>query len=302
MTTREQSGAEQKGRAVTPGGQASYLDWSHRNRSHIFLYLVAIVAGFVGWQFGSIPALFLMSEDPAQRSVEFQFTFLIPALLLLVLVRVLFGRPGWTVAFPVWPPRWSDYLVGIAIGWAVMVLLLILLLLFLPGFKLTYRGLEGMITGGPSMILMLCAGFAIQTAFEELYFRGLMMQALRRLARFVPLILVVQAYLFAQLHTANLEVSGSYVFKLVPYLAAALYLGWVAWRTGSLLMPMGLHFANNAWSALFINSQGDVIQTAAPFIGPPGSLNLFIGYSIAQAILVTAAVEFVVRRRSALAA
>jgi uncharacterized protein len=280
-----------------PASQASYLDWSTLGRASPLLYLLAIVLGFIGWEVGSIPALMLMSDDPAQQRVQFQFTFILPLLILLLLVRLLLGRPGWTVGLPAWPPRWRDYFIAIGIGWAVMLTLLLGILAFMPEFKLTYRGWGGLIAGGATLVLMLCAGFMIQTAFEELYFRGLLMQATRRLTRWLPAQLVVQAYVFASLHAGNLEGFAASYVTMVPYFVAALYFGWVAWRTGSLVMPMGLHFANNAWSALFINTKGDVIVTAAPFIGPQITLNVVITYTICQAILVCCGVEWLMRRR-----
>jgi uncharacterized protein len=143
----------------------------------------------------------------------------------------------------------------------------------------------------------LCAGFMIQTAFEELYFRGLMMQATRRLTRLVPVVIGLQAYIFASLHAGNLTGIGNSAFNIAPYFISGVYFGWVAWRTRSLVIPMGLHFANNAWNALFINTKGDVIVTAAPFIGPQVSLNVFIGYALAQALLVGCAVEYWMRQR-----
>jgi uncharacterized protein len=280
-----------------PAAQRHYLDWAHVGRSSPLLYLLAIILGFIGWQMGSIPALLLMSDDPATQRVQFQFTFILPALLLLLLVRFLFGRPGWTVALPAWRPRWRDWFVAVAIGWGIMLLLILVILALLPGFELTYRGWDGVLFGGLTMVAMLCAGFMIQTAFEELYFRGLMMQATRRLTRWVPVVIGVQAYIFATLHAGNLTGIGNSALNIVPHFVAGLYFGWVAWRTRSLVIPMGLHFANNAWNALFINTKGDVIVTAAPFIGPQVSLNVFIGYALAQAILVVCAVEFWMRRR-----
>jgi membrane protease YdiL (CAAX protease family) len=280
-----------------PTYRASYLDWAKLGRASPLLYLLAVVLGFIGWEFGSIPALMLMSSDPAQQRVQFQFSFILPALIVLLLVRLLLGRPAWTVALPAWPPRWRDYLVAIGIGWGVMLALLLAILAFMPGFELSFRGWGGMLSGGAPLVLMLCAGFMIQTAFEELYFRGLLMQAVRRLTRWMPVVLVVQAYVFASLHAGNLQGFAASYLTMVPYFLAALYLGWVAWRTGSLIMPMGLHFANNGWNALFINTKGDVIVTAAPFIGPPIPLHGFIGYALAQAVLVCCVVEWLMRRR-----
>ncbi len=283
--------------AATPAPRASYLDWATRGRASPLLYLLAVVLGFIGWQFGSIPALFLMSPDPALQRVQFQFTFILPALILLLLVRLLLGRPAWTVALPAWPPRWRDYLVAIGIGWGVMLTLLLAILAFMPGFKLTFRGWDGMVSGGATLVLMVCIGFMIQTAFEELYFRGLLMQATRRLTSWLPVLLVVQAYVFASLHAGNLEGHAASYLTMVPYFVAALYFGWVAWRTGSLVMPMGLHFANNGWNALFVNTKGDAIVTAAPFIGPSIPLSGFIAYAICQALLVCGVVEWLMRRR-----
>jgi uncharacterized protein len=287
--------------AATPTSRASYLDWSNLGRASPLLYLLAIVLGFIGLELGSIPALMLMSSDPAQQRVQFQFTFILPALIVLLLVRLLLGRPAWTVALPAWPPRWRDYFVAIAIGWGIMLTLLLAILAFVPEFKLTFRGWGGMVSGGATLVLMVCAGFVIQTAFEELYFRGLLMQATRRLTHWPPVLLVVQAYVFASLHAGNLKGFAASYLTMLPYFFAALYLGWVAWRTGSLVMPMGLHLANNLWNALFVNTRGDVIVTAAPFIGPSISLNVFIGYAICQAVLVCVVVEWLMRRRERLA-
>lgn len=157
-----------------------------------------------------------MSPDPALQRVQFQFTFILPALILLLLVRLLLGRPAWTVALPAWPPRWRDYLVAIGIGWGVMLTLLLAILAFMPGFKLTFRGWDGMVSGGATLVLMVCIGFMIQTAFEELYFRGLLMQATRRLTSWLPVLLVVQAYVFASLHAGNLEGHAASYLAIVP--------------------------------------------------------------------------------------
>lgn len=280
-----------------PAAQAHYLGWAHVGRRSPLLYLLAIILGFVGWQAGSIPALLLMSSDPATQRAQFQLSFILPALLLLLLVRLLLGRPGWTVALPMWPPRWRDWFVAVAIGWSVMLLLILVTMAVLPGFTLTYRGWGGLLSGGLTLLVTLCAGFIIQSAFEELYFRGLMMQATRRLTQWIPVVIGVQAYVFASMHAGNLTGIGDSVFNVMPHFVAGLYFGWVAWRTRSLIIPMGLHFANNAWSALFINTKGDVIVTAAPFVGSQVSLTVFIAYALGQATLVVCAVEWWMRWR-----
>ena len=61
-------------------------------------------------------------------------------------------------------------------------------------------------------------------------------------------------------------------------------------------MPTGLHFANNGWSALFVNARGDVIVTDAPLIGP-SLARVIIDDTVCQAVLVCCAVEWLMRRR-----
>lgn len=59
---------------------------------------------------------------------------------------------------------------------------------------------------------------------------------------------------------------------MLPYLLMALTFAWAAWRTGSLLISMGLHFANNLAIALFVSTKGDVIPTLSPFVNMNPSL------------------------------
>jgi len=86
---------------------------------------------------------------------------------------------------------------------------------------------------------------------------------------------------------------------MVPYLVPALAWGWIAWRTGSLLMPMGLHFANNAFLVLFVNTKGDVLQTVTPFIAETPTIERAALFAVGQAALTIVAVEWIVRRRAA---
>lgn len=83
----------------------------------------------------------------------------------------------------------------------------------------------------------------------------------------------------------------------VPYIISALYFGYAAWRTGSLWLAIGLHWANNAFLASLISSSsGDVIGSETLFIssGDSGVVNLVM--TIVVSLTGLALTEWWVRR------
>jgi membrane protease YdiL (CAAX protease family) len=66
------------------------------------------------------------------------------------------------------------------------------------------------------------------------------------------------------MHGGNLTAFGTGPIQLAPYLLLGAVLGWAAWRSGSLWLPYGLHWANNTYSQLLIGNLGDVLPSGAP--------------------------------------
>jgi sodium transport system permease protein len=90
--------------------------------------------------------------------------------------------------------------------------------------------------------LVLAALSVVPALVEELFFRGYLFNALRTVAR--PLATVVgSAVLFGLFH---LIVVDSLMWERLPItMLLGLLLGWMRWRTGSLLPGMLLHAAHN---------------------------------------------------------
>jgi uncharacterized protein len=184
----------------------------------------------------------------------------------------------------------SEYALGIAVQWAGM------LILYLVAAKVTYRGWEHNTAANLSILFLALIGLSIQTGFEELYLRGLICQITRRLTKSLPLVIGVQAYYFAPLHTCNVSAWGKGTLRMISYLVPALTWGWIAWRTGSLLMPRGLHFAKNALLVLFVNTEDDVIRSFTPFITDTPKIERASIFALGQALFPILAVEMLVRR------
>jgi Type II CAAX prenyl endopeptidase Rce1-like len=107
----------------------------------------------------------------------------------------------------------------------------------------------------------------IQTGFEEMLFRGLIAQLTRRIVNSVTLVVLVQALIFGALHVGNVRAWGGSPLGMAPDVLAAAAWGWAAWRTGSLLVPAALRFANNAGNVLAVGVSGD----CSPWLLGPGA-------------------------------
>ncbi len=98
----------------------------------------------------------------------------------------------------------------------------------------------------------------IQTAAEELVFRGYLMQGLaaRFRSRFVWW--VVPSMLFGTLHWNPGEFGSGAWIGVLSAAVIGLVLADVTARTGDLSLAMGLHFANNALALLVLATPGEV--------------------------------------------
>lgn len=99
---------------------------------------------------------------------------------------------------------------------------------------------------GPFLLnwITLAVGLLIAAWSEEVIFRGWMVQQMGVITRSLPLILGLQAVLFAFAHLP--EDAGGFVVRL----ATGLAYGWAALRLGGIEFGLGAHLANNlvlAW-------------------------------------------------------
>ena len=118
------------------------------------------------------------------------------------------------------------------------------------------------------------------------------MQFTHRLTNTPALVVGLPALGFAAMHWGNLDQFGNNPLQLAPYLLLGATLGWAAWRTGSLWLPFGIHWANNTYAVLIIGNSGDVLPNAAPFardltgVSPTGMLILTTWLCLIQLVLI----------------
>ncbi len=106
----------------------------------------------------------------------------------------------------------------------------------------------------------------IQTSFEELFFRGYLMQGFALVFKngYIPLILT--SLLFGMAHMNNPEAEEFGAWIMLPYYSLfGVFLGITALWNNGLELSIGIHAANNILSALLITSKNSVLQTDAAF-------------------------------------
>ncbi|GHT36250.1 abortive infection protein [Bacteroidia bacterium] len=106
----------------------------------------------------------------------------------------------------------------------------------------------------------------LQTAYEELLFRGYLAQGVAVLTRNRILAFVIPAVLFALLHSFNPEVTTfGFWLAMSQYLFFGLLFGLVAVLDNGIELSIGMHTANNLFLSLMLTSKTSALQTDAVF-------------------------------------
>lgn len=157
-------------------------------------------------------------------------------------LRSLFGRPAAVL---------RDFLLGIGVILVVGGGLSLLVLPFLPPLE----------AGVPLRLWLMflplaLLGIGLQTAAEEMVFRGYLQQQLA--ARFAsPLIwMVLPSILFGLAHYAPAEMGENTWLVVAATGLFGLIAADLTARTGALGLAWGLHFANNCLAILLVSAMG----------------------------------------------
>lgn len=279
----------------------SYLQWSDEGKSSLVRYIIGLfiilVFFFLLGGLGALPIKLIHSNIDDSLIWKNLFTlsvFIIPFIFIPLITKWVHKRPKWSVALA--KPRIEKW--NFAVGFIIALLVGILTLLIfgaIGSIKLDFVGFNWS-TWIPLLVIGLI-GIFIQTSTEEMLFRGYITQFTRRFSKNVYVFLFMPALLFALPHIGNISALGGGILVLVPYLVSGLLYGWVAYRTGSLWMSVGLHFNNNLGGLVLFGVSGDVLKTVAPVQFPSPSLSLTTWITIIQAVLTVLAIQILLKRR-----
>lgn len=174
--------------------------------------------------------------------------------------------------------RFGRFFFAFAV-WAVFLVISVLLAYFLnkDDVKIQFDPVNFGFLVIVCVILM-----PIQTATEELIFRGYLVQGLSQVFKNGIFPLVITSLLFGMVHMTNPEAKAYGWVTMLPYYSIfGFFLGAIALLDEGLELAMGIHCANNLISSLLITSPNGVLKTDAIFVSSsenPGSE--FITWSV----------------------
>lgn len=123
------------------------------------------------------------------------------------------------------------------------------------------------ILGGDFQVTFVLAMLALTPAlFEEFFFRGYFQRLLERTGG-PAVAIVLTGVIFGSFHLNPLQV--------LPLSTLGIYLAYLSWRTGSLWIPVAVHFANNGFAvvaAAYVESRPDLDLAALEEMQVPGYL------------------------------
>ena len=128
----------------------------------------------------------------------------------------------------------------------------------------------------------------IQTSFEEVFFRGYLMQGIGLLSKNKLAPLVITSVLFGSMHLLNPEVEKFGTgLMLSYYIGVGFFLGFITLMDDSLELALGIHAATNFLSATFVTFEGTALKTNAIFLTEDVNIELMLLFFLASAALFT---------------
>jgi membrane protease YdiL (CAAX protease family) len=119
------------------------------------------------------------------------------------------------------------------------------------------------------LVLAVLVMIPIQASFEEIAFRGYLMQQTALISKRVWQPLVSTSLFFALLHIANPEVKAYGLLLTMPsYFMMGLMLGVATLMDDGLEIAMGAHTANNIFAFLIVSEPNSVMKTPTLFTVP----------------------------------
>ena len=265
----------------------NHLQYAFDRQNQFWKYLVTfVVSFFVVGVIGSIPLIVIATIKAIQNgdinSISADFlgnlgnlgispnTALVLMMLPLVLGffslipmfkwlhrRTLKGMINGTTRI-----RWNKFFSGAAV-WAVLsaVYLLADYLLNATNYVLQFN----ISTFIPLVVISLLM-IPFQTSFEELFFRGYLVQGVASWTKNKWCVILIPSILFGLMHSFNPEVEKFGFWITMPqYILYGVLFGLVCVLDDGIELAMGAHAANNIFLSLFVTHASSTLQTDAVF-------------------------------------
>jgi len=261
-----------------------YIQQAYKGLNDFWRYVIGILLVLIGWQFIGMLPLVLVAFSYSKNLKEFQesanesfmnlginknlflflmlFSFVIGLLTLFYVVKTIHKRSVTTLITARKKIDWSRVFFSFSLWFIISLVMLVISYFTNPDdFQWNFKPIPFVI-----LVLLSFLVMPLQTSFEELLFRGYLMQGLGVLFKYAWIPLFFTSAIFGLLHGANPEVEklGKWIF--VYYIGTGFFLGLLTLLDDGTELALGFHAANNIVAAVFVTQSWVVFQTDALFI------------------------------------
>lgn len=212
-------------------------------------------------RFGANPNdLSMLGLDPNTGLVFMLFPFIAGLITFILLVRPLNNRTLKMTINGTGKIRWTHFFIS-AFIWLIFSAIFLLLFIKLDpsNFTVNNKTISLVILSVISVLLI-----PFQAAFEEVIFRGYLMQGFAAMLKNKWFPLIITSVLFGLLHAFNPEVKEFGFFTMMPqYFLFALIFGVITILDDGIEAAMGAHAANNIFLCIMVTHKSSALQTPA---------------------------------------
>lgn len=264
----------------------TFLSHAFAGSNHLWRYFVGILVVFIGYFVGQLIMMAILAFNvnfdisvlqEFESSMDFSIvglgknTGLILLLLMFVtalvalyfVITLLHGKNFLRLVTSRIKVDYGKILFGFGF-WLVVMLIMEAVSYFLSPEQYQYRGIN---TDFWILLLISIVILPVQTSFEELFFRGYIMQGVAFFVRNKWLPVVLSSLFFGLVHSLNPEVEkyGFWTMQSYYMLAGGFLALITIWDEG-LELALGVHWATNFGGAALLNYEGGVLQTNSLFM------------------------------------
>jgi membrane protease YdiL (CAAX protease family) len=204
----------------------------------------------------------VLGLDPNMGLFMMLFPFLIGLLAFIILVKPLNYRTFKLTVNGTSTFRWNRFLVS-GMVWAILSALYFFIYLKIDPSNFSLKNVSETLI---PLILISLIFIPFQAAFEEVLFRGYLMQGFTVLFRNRWFPLLITSVLFGLMHAFNPEVEEFGFFTMMPqYVFFGLIFGIVTILDDGIEAAIGAHAANNAFLCIMVTHDSSALQTPAVF-------------------------------------
>lgn len=265
----------------------NHLAYSFSGRNSFWRYIVMIAAIFAATNtIGAIPLLIhiglkaaqdpaiieklsdnpndpgILGIDPNIYLLEMIFPFIIGLIVFILLIYPLNGRTFKQVINGRNSFRWKKLFLS-ALVWIIFAAIYLFASLKLDPDNYSLNNISKSLI---PLIIISVLLIPFQAAWEEIIFRGYLLQgfAVWMKNRWMPV--VATSILFALMHIINPEIKEYGFWNMMPqYLLFGIIFGVMTVLDDGAEAAIGAHAANNVFLSVMVTSKGSVLQTPAVY-------------------------------------